>query len=136
VRREFLEAVLGLAAEEGRTVIFSSHILSDVERAADRIAIIHQGRLLLERSLDDLKEQSRRLRFLFADRAPADIDLPGLVARRRSEREILATVVGYDADATARLASSLRADVEAQPLGLEDLFIDLVGHDDRLGATA
>jgi hypothetical protein len=76
------------------------------------------------------------LRFLFADRAPADIDLPGLVARRRSEREILATVVGYDADATARLASSLRADVEAQPLGLEDLFIDLVGHDDRLGATA
>jgi ABC-2 type transport system ATP-binding protein len=136
VRREFLDAVLGLAAEEGRTVIFSSHILSDVERAADRIAIVHQGRLLLERSLDDLKEQSRRLRFLFADRAPADIALPGLVARRRSDREILATVVGYDADATARLATSLRADVEAHPLGLEDLFIDLVGHDDGLAASA
>jgi ABC-2 type transport system ATP-binding protein len=136
VRREFLEAVISLAAEEGRTVIFSSHILSDVERAADRIAIIHQGRLLIERSLDDLKEQSRRLRFLFAGRAPADIELPGLVARRRSDREILATVVGYDAEATARLASSLSADVEAHPLGLEDLFIDLVGREDGVAASA
>ena len=86
VRREFLDAVLSLAAEEGRTVIFSSHILSDVERAADRVAIIHQGRLLLERSLDDLKEQSRRLRFLFAGPAPADIDAarPGRAAAFRS----------------------------------------------------
>jgi ABC-2 type transport system ATP-binding protein len=135
VRREFLDAVLALAAEEGRTVIFSSHILSDVERAADRIAIVHQGRLLLERSLDDLKEQSRRVRFLFPDSAPADIALPGLVSRRRSDREILATVVGYDAAETARVAASLRADVEAHPLGLEDLFIDLVGRDDGMAAS-
>ena len=117
-------------------MIFSSHILSDVERAADRIAIVHQGRLLLERSLDDLKEQSRRLRFLFADRAPAEIDLPGWSPAAVPDREILATVVGYDAEATARVAASLRADVEAHPLGLEDLFIDLVGRDDGVAASA
>ena len=61
--------------------------------------------------------------------------LPGLVARRRSDREILATVVGYDAEETARVAASLRADVEAHPLGLEDLFIDLVGRDDGMAAS-
>ena len=85
-----------------------------------------------------MKEQSRRLRFLFAGRAPADIALPGLVARRRSGNEILATVVGYDADADRALAASLSADVEAHLLGLEDLFIDLVGHDDdaTLAASA
>jgi ABC-2 type transport system ATP-binding protein len=140
VRREFLDAVLSLVAEEGRTVIFSSHILSDVERAADRVAIIDRGKLLLERSLDDLKESTRRVRFMFAGAPPPDIALPGVVARRRSPREILATVVGYDAGATARLASSLGADVEAHRLGLEDLFVDLVGGDadgdDADGAAA
>ena len=136
VRRDFLDTVMSVAAEEGRTVIFSSHILSDVERAADRVAIIDRGKLRLEQSLDDLKEQTRRVRFMFDGQAPRELDLAGVVAQQRSEREILATVIGYDAEATARAAATLRADVEAQPLGLEDLFIDLVGAQDDEGVAA
>jgi ABC-2 type transport system ATP-binding protein len=129
VRREFLETVLGLvnAEDAHRTVIFSSHILSDVERVADRVAILDHGRLLIERPLDELKDQVRRLRLMFTSTAPEDLDLPGLLSVRRAGREMLATTIGYDDDDLAQLAAQLDARFEVQRLGLEDLFIDLVG---------
>jgi ABC-2 type transport system ATP-binding protein len=127
VRRELLEAVMRLIGDGERTVVISSHMLGDVERVADRVAIMHAGQLLLQAPLDELKEQTRRLRFSFAAAPPETLALPGLVSLRRGTRELLATVIGYDEEATARAAAAFGAEVEAQPLGLEELFIDLVG---------
>ncbi|HEX4403916.1 MAG TPA: ABC transporter ATP-binding protein [Polyangia bacterium] len=127
VRREFLETIIGLVGDGDRTVIFSSHILSDVERVADRIAVVHRGALRLEGALDDIKDAARRVRLTFAGEPPAEIALPGLVALRRRGRELLATLIGYDEAETARVAAALGAHVEAQRLGLEELFIDLEG---------
>jgi ABC-2 type transport system ATP-binding protein len=127
VRRELLETVLRLIGDGERTVIISSHMLGDVERVADHVAIMHAGRRLLQAPLDELKERSRRLRFSFAAAPPETLELPGLVSLRRGTRELLATVVGYDEAATAGVAAAHGAHVEAAPLGLEELFIDLVG---------
>ena len=77
-------------------MIFSSHILSDVERIADRVAILHRGRLLIERPLDELKEQVRRLRLMFAGAPPERLELSGLLSLRRAGNEMRATVIGYD----------------------------------------
>jgi ABC-2 type transport system ATP-binding protein len=136
VRRELLEEVMRLIGDGDRTVVISSHMLGDVERVADRVAIMHEGHLLLQGPLDELKEQTRRLRFSFASAAPETLALPGLVSLRRGARELLATVVGYDEEATARAASAVGAEVEAQALGLEELFIDLVGEHALAGQRA
>ena len=45
VRRDILEAVIRTVAEEGRTVIFSSHLLEEIERVSDHIAMLHRGKL-------------------------------------------------------------------------------------------
>ena len=127
VRRELLEAVMRLIGDGERTVVISSHMLGDVERVADRVAIMHAGQLILQAPLDELKERSRRLRFSFPAAPPETLALPGLVSLRRGARELLATVVGYDDAATEGAAAALGATVEAQPIGLEELFIDLVG---------
>ncbi len=127
VRRELLETVLRLIGDGERTVIISSHMLGDVERVADHVAIMHAGRRLLQAPLDELKERSRRLRFSFAAAPPETLVLPGIVSLRRGARELLATVVGYDESAAASVAAEHGAHVEAAPLGLEELFIDLVG---------
>jgi ABC-2 type transport system ATP-binding protein len=136
VRREFLETILALFGENKRTVIFSSHILTDVERVADRVAILHEGRLLIERPLDELKEQVRRLRLMFGNATPEKLSIPGLLAVRHAPRELLATVIGYDDEAIDRLATRVCARVEVQALGLEELFIDLVRDAERTGASA
>ncbi|MGD9497453.1 MAG: hypothetical protein AB7Y46_14225 [Armatimonadota bacterium] len=61
VRREFIESIVGVQQEAGTTVFFSSHIIDDVERVADWIAIIHEGRLLVQEPLEALKSRVRRV---------------------------------------------------------------------------
>lgn len=60
VRRDILEAVIRTVADEGRTVFFSSHLLEEIERVSDHIAMLHQGKLVLCGSLDEIKAQHRR----------------------------------------------------------------------------
>jgi ABC-2 type transport system ATP-binding protein len=74
VRRDILGAIIRTIAEEGRTVLFSSHLLDEVERVADDVAILHQGRLLLTAPMDDIKDTHRRVTLRFErpiDRPPA-----------------------------------------------------------------
>lgn len=65
VRRDILGAIIRTIADEGRTVLFSSHLLDEVERVADRVAIIHQGRILLTAPMDEIKETHRRMTLRF-----------------------------------------------------------------------
>jgi ABC-2 type transport system ATP-binding protein len=69
VRREFLESMVDLAGE-GRTVLLSSHQIGEVERVASHVALLHQGKLVLAESLDELKARTHVLSFT--------LDGPGL----------------------------------------------------------
>ncbi len=74
VRRDILGAIIRTVAEEGRTVLFSSHLLDEVERVADHLAMITDGEVVLSDRLDVIKETHHRLlvRFETAQtRAPA-----------------------------------------------------------------
>lgn len=61
VRRDMLEMIIRSVANEGRTVFFSSHLLDEIERVCDYLAIIHQGRLRATGRMDALQEGHRRL---------------------------------------------------------------------------
>jgi ABC-2 type transport system ATP-binding protein len=65
VRRDILEAVIRTVADAGRTVFFSSHLLEEIERVSDYVAMLHHGKLVLCGPLDEIKSQHRRfiLRF-------------------------------------------------------------------------
>lgn len=54
-RREILAVVVRSVAEEGRTVVFSSHLLDEVERVVDDVAMIHEGKVALSMPMDELK---------------------------------------------------------------------------------
>lgn len=59
VRRDILGAVIRTIADEGRTVLFSSHLLEEVEQVADHVTMINEGRIVLSAQLDDIKESHR-----------------------------------------------------------------------------
>ena len=65
VRREILSAIIRTIAEEGRTVLFSSHLLDEVERMADWVAMIDRGRIVLCGPLEEIKAAHRRLTLRF-----------------------------------------------------------------------
>lgn len=127
MRREFLDALIDLLADTGCTVLFSSHFLTDVERIADRIGILHEGRLLVDATLDDLKR--RVVRCAWSPRDGAAVPTGPHVLRVGERRG------GHDLtllDAPAELLASLRARGDLsppEPPTLEDLFLDLTGPD-------
>lgn len=74
VRRDILEAIVRTVADEGRTVFFSSHLLDEIERVSDRVAMIVNGRIVLDGPLDDIRGAHHHLTLRFANpqaQAPA-----------------------------------------------------------------
>ncbi|MHC4171281.1 MAG: ABC transporter ATP-binding protein [Planctomycetota bacterium] len=67
VRRDILSAIIRTVAEEGRSVLLSSHLVDEVERVADSVAIIHHGRMVLTDSLENIKENHHRLTLRFEE---------------------------------------------------------------------
>src|SRR5436190_3454827 len=61
-RREFMQLIVTQARQHRRTTLFSSHLIDEVERCADRVGIIHQGRMRFEGAVGDLRRLVRRVR--------------------------------------------------------------------------
>jgi len=124
VRREFLESMVDRAAT-GKSVFLSSHQIAEVERVADFVAILHQGRLLVVERLDELKAQVREVSFTIGNGAIAPPDLPGEVLFRRQRArqwQVLLRTKGEDCLA-ALSASHGVANVEVRAPSLEEIFV-------------
>jgi ABC-2 type transport system ATP-binding protein len=127
VREEFLDGVLRGICKRERTVLFSSHTLSDVQRMADTVGVIYGGRLIAQGPVDALVAGTKRIRVVLEDgKAPGDPP-PGTVWRRHDRREWLLTVQGFSPATLDYLYESHPVqNVEVSDLGLEDIFKDLV----------
>jgi ABC-2 type transport system ATP-binding protein len=124
VRRDFLESMIEIIQRRGRTILFSSHILGDVERVADRIGILVDGVLRADCPTEHFKESVRRIAMEFDRDPPALPALPGLVGSWRVGRKQELTIVGYG-DEQARLLESLGPrSIDVMELNLEDAFIE------------
>lgn len=124
VRRDFLESMIQIIQRRGRTILFSSHILADVERVADRIGIMLDGVLRVDCPTEHFRDSIRKLVLEF-DREPPELPaFPGLVSSWRVGRRIELVLTGYTA-AHRRLAESLAPrTLDELELNLEDAFID------------
>jgi ABC-2 type transport system ATP-binding protein len=132
VREEFTEGILRGAGEEERTVVISSHQIGDVQRLADRVGILHKGRLLLEDSVDDLLENTRLVEVVLApDHGPTTAPA-GTVRQRRDRRRWTLTIRSF----TPAVVREIRErhsvqDVEVRDLDLEGIFKEMVlGHEE------
>lgn len=126
---EVLGLLTGLVAERGLTVFFSSHQIAEVEQIADRVAVVHRGRVVVEGALDELKKSYRRVNLVFrdTDAPPEDaFDAPNVVSARREGRW-LSVVVSGDAESVVDAARAAHAvSVDVLPVGLKDIFLESV----------
>lgn len=124
-RREFLATVLELVADGRRTVLFSTHITSDLERVADRVAILKDGRIAYHDALDALKDQVKRLHVRAPKPLPEPVELPGLLRQRIQGDEAMLTVRDNVAQTVRWMETQWQASVEVQDLNLEDIFLEM-----------
>ncbi len=124
VRREFLESMVDVAAE-GRTVLLSSHQIHEVERVADRVAILRHGKLVLCERLDELKQDTHELTVTLHNGSPDIPNVPGNVIRREQlDRQWRMLVRGLDDSQmeTFRTGQNIQH-VELRPANLEEIFV-------------
>jgi ABC-2 type transport system ATP-binding protein len=138
VRKEFLESIVSVAADEGRTVLISSHLLQDVERVADRVALMEESRIGLIEDTEPLKARFRELKITFKDLpsvatakeggAPASFEMPGIVSLHKEPREWLMVFEKFGPETIPQLQSKLpAAQIAVRDMTLEEIFVALVG---------
>jgi ABC-2 type transport system ATP-binding protein len=121
VRRDILEAIIRTVADEGRTVLFSSHLLEEVERVSDRLAMIHGGRLVLCGPLDDIKRSHRKLTIRFDSALSKPPAIDGALSIAGAGQEWTVVCNGADVPgATARLGGRIVAE---QTASLDEIFV-------------
>ena len=126
IRRDILSAIVRTTAEDGRTVFFSSHLLDEVERLADRVAILHQGRILFHDSLDTLLASFRRVTLRFTESHVSAPDLAGSLISRGQDREWTYVHRG-DREQLVQAAEKANAQIVIEhSLNLDDVFVSCV----------
>ena len=125
VQQEFYR-ILDEVRADGRTVFLSSHVLAEVERVADRVGIVREGRIAVVAGVDELKRQARRtLEFHLETPVPAEdfARLPGVVEARAEGRIVYLTVEG-SVDDIVKLASRYTVlNVVSREQDLEEVFL-------------
>jgi ABC-2 type transport system ATP-binding protein len=124
-RREFLRTLLEVIDDERRTVVFSTHITSDLERVASRIALLKDGRIAFHGELDELKDRVKRLRITAATALPNDFTVPSALRCELDGPLALVTVDDFDEQLADDLRTTWSADVAVEDLNLEEIFVAL-----------
>jgi ABC-2 type transport system ATP-binding protein len=126
VRRDILGAIIRTIADEGRTVLFSSHLLDEVERVADQVTIIHRGRLILTATMDEIKENHRRITLRFREPIDQPPSLVGAISREGNGAE-WTYVCNGESQQLRRAAESIGATiVDDTALSLDEIFVSHV----------
>jgi ABC-2 type transport system ATP-binding protein len=126
-RRELLALLQQMVRRGSCTVLFSSHILSDIERLADRIIVMDHGKVVASGPLDELRSRYVRASLLFRSPPKDETPVPGALRVERSLREWVATFPAMDEPRIREIAAQIGADdCLIQSATLDDAFFEIV----------
>lgn len=122
-RAQFLELLLQIIQDTRRTIIISSHILSDVEKVIDHVLIMKSSRLVRDCGFDELREEFSRVRLtsLNGD-LPAELPFAGVVECRRNGKQAVLTLHRPSRERIEAAARNLNCEVEFRGMTLDELY--------------
>jgi ABC-2 type transport system ATP-binding protein len=120
--RDELLGQLRQASRQGQAVLFSSHVLAEVEQVCDRVGILRRGRLVHLQAMKELRE-AHLIRARFAGRPPEQFpDLPGLQLQEQGQNELTLEYTGPLPPLVEWLGRQALADLRFEPLGLSAIY--------------
>jgi ABC-2 type transport system ATP-binding protein len=124
-RRQFLEQLVELSSEGQRAIVFSTHIVSDIERLASRVWILKEGRLCWEGDLESLKDSVSRLHIRSSGSSVPSFDIPGVINRRTLGPAVTALVRDWTEEIQQAFEQQYAVTVTRESLGLEEIFLEM-----------
>ena len=129
-RREFLESAIQALSDSGTTIVFSSHYLSDVERLAGRVVMLHDAKVLIDNTIDELHESFSIALVPHRPQGTSDalLALPECLGVRARTDAVHAVFRLDPDDACALITDKLGVtDAHCRTAGLEEMFIEIAG---------
>lgn len=124
-RRQFIKMILDLVADRECTVFFSTHITTDLERVADRVALLKDGKIDFCGELDELKDEVKRLKVASTGPINGNIDFEGVLSFEILNNEAVISVRGFNEQMKKELEYKYKAEVIVENLNLEEIFLEL-----------
>jgi ABC-2 type transport system ATP-binding protein len=122
-RSRFLDLLLSLIQDPNRTIIISSHILSDVEKVIDHAIILREGALLRDCSFDDLREEFSKIRLSSLDgNLPEELGFKAIGNAQRSDKQAVLTIASESAQELNIKAAKLNCSIDVEPLSLDEIY--------------
>ena len=128
VTDQLLRVLVEDFANDGRTILMSSHHLSEVEKIADWVGILDNGKLLLEARLDDIRASYRRIR-VTGERVPSKS--PEILTTSASEGVTEYVLCAGEEQFTADLRNNGATILEVLPMNLSEIFLELAGKENN-----
>jgi ABC-2 type transport system ATP-binding protein len=123
VRGKFLDLMLSLIQDQDRTILISSHILSDIEKVIDHVWIMDAGRIIRDCGLDDLREQYCRVKLTgLGGDLPADLGFSGFIDKQQSGPAAVLTIPTAIKPKIEEIAHARHWTTETTTLSLEELY--------------
>ncbi|MHB8900987.1 MAG: ABC transporter ATP-binding protein [Thermoguttaceae bacterium] len=133
-RRDILEAVVRTISEEGRTVLFSSHLLHEVQRVSDHMTMLHEGRVVFSDGFDEIQASYRELTIRFAEPQIQPPPIPNTLGWQGTGHEWSAVCRGAMDEIRAAVSQIGARIVEDHTPSLEEIFIAQVASESPAGA--
>jgi ABC-2 type transport system ATP-binding protein len=128
-RRESLRQLIEVTQDGDHTMLYSTHILSDLERVASHVAILADGRISCYDELDLLKDRFKRLRMASTHILPNTFAIPGALQVNRFGREAIVTLPNVTEDKIDELRRKWDCEITIEDLNLEEIFLEFSGRE-------
>ena len=127
MRRKVWSVLLQDVAGRGMTVFVSSHNLRELEDVCDHVGIMHEGKVILERSLTELQSNIIKLQVAFEGELPEEVRKLDILSRQQTGRIWILIVRGNREEILGSMKQLNPLLVDALPLSLEEIFIYELG---------
>lgn len=127
-RGQFLDLLLHIIQDQGRTIIISSHILSDVEKVIDHLVIMDNGRILRDCGFDEIREEYCRVRLRSLNGGlPDELGFGRVVECEREGATAIVTLQNYSVREIEERAAKINCEAEVRMLTLEEIYRIIIG---------
>ncbi len=125
-RQDFLRGIIRELSEAGTTILFSTHLVHELERIVDHLSILSEGHLILDENYQQIKNAAKRARITFKDSIPEKLAIDGVLKEQREGNVADLVIYPWDKATEKKIDALSPARWEKEPLSLEEVFISFV----------
>jgi ABC-2 type transport system ATP-binding protein len=125
-RHDFLKGIIREILDEGTSILFSSHLVHELEGIIDHLGILHYGQLILEENFEQVKNKAKKVHLVFDRSVPDEIDIKGMLTKQTNANKCDIGIYPWSEDVKKELEALHPTKMNVESMTLEEIFIHFV----------